>query len=92
MAGISVLRHQFECNFFPLASNQQRDMRLLHSFGLIDRAMNLVILSFESGLVLCPHGENNLDRLTQLPQAFGWFWTRITIGTKLLLEITCPNA
>src|SRR6266571_5564530 len=52
VAGIAVLRHQFQRDFLAAAANQQRDMWLLDALGLVNSATHLIILAFKGGLFL----------------------------------------
>src|SRR5581483_6362060 len=85
IAGIPILSDQLERDFLAAAANQQRNMRLLHPFGLIDRASYLVILALEGRLFLRPHRPNDLQRLTQQAQAVGGIGIIIPIGAILVL-------
>ncbi len=61
MAGIAILRDQFERDLLSAPGDQQRNMGCLHAFGLIDRATYPVIFAFKDGLFLAPHAEHDLD-------------------------------
>src|SRR6266487_268779 len=45
IASIAILSNQLQCYLFALPPNQKRNVRLLHTFRLIDRATNLDIFS-----------------------------------------------
>src|SRR5579885_2620076 len=92
IAGIAVLRDQLERDFLTTAANQQRNMRLLHSFGLIYCASYLIILALEGRFFLRPHRPNDLQRLTQQAQTVGGVGIIVPIGAILVLIPSCPNA
>src|ERR1051326_8504318 len=66
-------------------------MRPLHPFGLVDRPLNLVVGPFKAGLLLRPHGEDDLHRLAQSLQTFGRLRIRVTISTVFVLVPARPN-
>ena len=80
---IPISCHQLERHLLTSPADHQRNMWLLHPFGLIDRAPNLIIVSFKSGLLLGPHGQNDLHRFLQLAQTFRPIRKRVAIGSKI---------
>src|SRR5258706_12444800 len=69
IAGVGMLRHQLERPLLTIAPDQQRGMWLLDALGLIDGTMHLIIFALEVRLLLSPHRQQDLDRLTQLTKA-----------------------
>src|SRR5258708_12493741 len=67
-------------------------MWLLHSFGLIDRAPNLVIVSFKGGLLLGPHGQNDLHSFLQLAQTLWPIRKLVAIGSIIGFVPACSHA
>ena len=63
------LRHQLERHLLAAAADPDRRVGLLHALRLVDRPAHLVILALERGVVLRPHGVDDLQRLAQHPQA-----------------------
>jgi hypothetical protein len=51
ITGICILGHQFERHPLPASGDHHGNMGLLHPFGLVDRAANLVIVSLKGGLL-----------------------------------------
>src|SRR6516165_1356080 len=92
ITGIGELSNKLECDFFATTTNEQRDVWLLYSFGLVNRTTNLIIFPFKHGFILCPHGKNDLDRFPQITQAFRCIWIRIPIGKILVLIPTRSDA
>src|SRR5216683_3049358 len=91
VAGIAVLRHQFQRDFLAAAANQQRDMWLLDALGLVNSATHLIILAFKGGLFLRPHGANDLDRFAQIAQALRRIRIVVAVSAVLVLIPTCSN-
>src|ERR1700740_1160395 len=71
ITGIAILRDQLEGDLLTPAANQQRDVWLLYSFGLIDRAAHLVIGALKDRFLLGPHRQDHLESLAQITQACG---------------------
>src|SRR5258708_4755916 len=92
IACIAELRDQFECNLFSTATNQQGDMRFLHTFGLVYSAAYLVVLALKYRFFLGPHGQNYLNGLSQTAQAVRSLRIVITVSTILVFVPTGPNA
>src|SRR5581483_6140208 len=84
IAGIRVLRDHFERYFFAAAADQQGDMRLLHPFGLVDRAMHRAILPLVFGVFIAPHLQDDLYRVAQLFQARRAIGIVVAISPKFL--------
>src|SRR5215472_735116 len=85
VAGIAILGDQFECHLLAASTNQDRNMRLLHALGLVDRAVYPVVFALEMGLWLLPHGMNDLERFTQHAQALRRTGKGIAIGPIFML-------
>lgn len=66
ITGIAILRHELERDLLSIASDQQGNMGLLDSLGLVDCAPYRVRRSFKRGFFLCPHREENVNRFAQL--------------------------
>src|SRR5213082_3523867 len=92
ITGIAKLRDELECDLLSTTANQDRDMRLLHPFGLIDGATYLVIRALEGGLFLRPHGKNDLEGFSQHAQALRAIRIGIAIRSILVLVPPRPNA
>jgi hypothetical protein len=65
VTGIAILRHQLERHLLSIASDQQGNMGLLDSFGLVDRAPYHVRFSLKRGFFLCPHRKEDLKGFVQ---------------------------
>src|SRR5258707_2510384 len=63
IAGISVLSDQLERDLLAPTGDEQGNVRLLDTLGLVDRTSDVVIGALESRFLLRPHGENNLHGL-----------------------------
>src|SRR6266487_51790 len=85
IAGVSVLRDEFERDLFAASTDEQGNMWFLRTFRLVDSAMYLVISAFKYGFVIRPHFQNNLDRVAQLAQACRSIGKIVPVGVKLLL-------
>src|SRR5581483_11305025 len=92
VTGIPVLRYQFQRDFLAAAANQQGDVRLLHTFGLINGTAHLIILAFKGGLFLHPHSANDLDRFAQMTQALWRIRIVVAVSAVLVLIPACSNA
>src|SRR6266852_1736700 len=91
VTGIAVVRHQLQRDLLTIAPNQQGNMRVLHSFRLIDGATYLIIVAFKNGLFLGPHRQNDLDRFAQLVQTLRSWRIVVAIGPILGLKATRPD-
>ncbi len=89
---ITISCHQLERHLLTASADHQRNMWLLYSFGLIDRAPNLVIGSFKGGLLLGPHSQNDLHRFLQLAQTLWPIRKRVAIGSIIGLVPACSDA
>src|SRR5260370_11567671 len=69
IAGVTILRDEFKCDLLAASTNKQGNVRLLHAFSLLDRAMYLVQFARKRALVDRPHFQNNLHRVAQLAQS-----------------------
>src|SRR5262249_14619463 len=49
IAGVAVLRDEFKCDLLATSTDEQGNVRLLHTFRLVDRAMYLVVSAFKNG-------------------------------------------
>src|SRR5258708_20335771 len=78
---ITISCHQLERHLLTSPSDHQRNMWLLHSFGLFDRTPNLVIVSFKVRLLLGPHTQNDLHLFFQLPQTLSPIRNGAAIGS-----------
>src|SRR5207302_3222268 len=92
VTGISVLRDQLERHFLAIAPDQQWDMWLVDTLGLIDSTTYLIILAFKGGLFLRPHGANDLDRFAQRAQALRRIGIVVAVSAVLVLIPACSNA
>ena len=92
ITGIGILGHQFERDLLAVSGDQQGNMGLLHPFGLVDRAANLVIVSLKGGLLLVSQSQNDLDGFAELPQALWRIGILVAIGVILLLVPACSDA
>src|SRR5260370_33325918 len=81
ITNITISCHQLERHLLTASADHQRNMWLLHPFGLIDRAPNLVIGSFKGGLLLGPHGQNDLHSFLRLAQALWPTVKPVAIGS-----------
>src|SRR5215472_5296784 len=66
IAGIAILRDQFERDLFSTAANEQRNMWLLHAFRLVDSAAYLVIFAFKDCFFFRPHSFDDAYCITQM--------------------------
>src|SRR5258708_31073903 len=89
---ITISCHQVERRVLSASADHQRNMWLLHPFGLIDRAPNLVIGSFKGGLLLGPHGQNDLHSFLQLAQTLWPIRKLVAIGSIIGFVPACSNA
>ena len=92
ITGISELRNQFEGHLFATTTDQDGDMRLLDSLGLVDRAVYLVVFSLENCFFLSPHGQDHLHSLTETLQALSSIRIVVAIAAVLMLVPASPNA
>src|SRR5438309_1447639 len=67
-------------------------MRFLYPFGLVDSTFDLVVGAFKGGFILCPHCQDDLNRLVQTLQAFACIWIGVAIGTIFFLIPARTNA
>src|SRR6266567_6273813 len=85
VAGIGILSHQLERDFFAIAPDQQWDMRFLDAFGLVNRATHLVIVALKVCLLLSPHRQYDLHGLAQMTKTLRAIRIFIAIGAIFLL-------
>src|SRR5579875_940965 len=85
VAGIAVLRNQFESDFLAPTTDQQRNMWLLDAFGLIDRTIDMIIFPLEDSFFLRPQRQNDLDSLAQIAQALRSVGIVVAIGAIFVL-------
>src|SRR6266849_3804635 len=92
IAGVTILRDQFECDLLAASTNKQGYVRLLHAFRPVDRAMYLVVFALKYGLVIRPHFQDNLHRVAQLAQACRPIGKIVPESVKLVLVPASADA
>src|SRR5579884_1230429 len=92
IAGIAILSDQLECDLFAAATDEEWNVGLLHALWLVDRAVNLEILSLENGAVVVPHLEDDLYGIAKLAQARWPIGIVVAIGDELIFVPACANA
>src|SRR5579883_1430523 len=92
IASVGILCDQLQRHLLAPAADEQRDMRLLHPFRLINCATHVIIPALERRLLLAPHLQDNLHRLAKVAQAFRGIGILIAIGPVLMLIPARANA
>lgn len=84
VAGIGIACDQPQRHLFAATTDQDGNMRLLHAFGLIDRAAHMIVLALENRFFLGPHRANHLHRLAKTPQPLRGVGVVVAIATILV--------
>src|SRR5579862_2572495 len=85
IAGVPIFRHQPERHLLATATNPQRRMGLLHTFGFVDWFVDGVIVARERRIVFRPHLDDDLTRFTEGAHAVACLREAIAIGAPLML-------
>ncbi len=85
VARIGIFRHQLERHLLAAAADPQRRIRLAHTFRLVDRLVDGVVLARKGRIVFRPHLDQNLSGLAEGPHALARLREPVAIRAPFVL-------
>src|SRR5258708_19976733 len=87
-----VLGKQVGRELLTTTTDEHGNMWFLHTLGLVNSVIDMIIFAFKYSLILCPHRQDHLYRFTQITQAFGRIGLVVAIGAEFMFVPACTNA